>query len=62
MKAGIPLALQDLPGDLIWEILIHQEMALSWISTKEEYSNPVDLYTPSAAGGEWLQATESQQH
>ncbi|XP_057394297.1 myosin-13-like [Balaenoptera acutorostrata] len=36
MKEGTPLALQELPGNLVCEILIHQEMALSWNSTKEE--------------------------
>ena len=29
------LALRDLPRGLVWEILTHQEMALSWISTNK---------------------------
>ena len=34
MKEGI-LALRDLSRGLVWEILTHQEMALSWISTNK---------------------------
>ena len=34
MKEGI-LALRDLPRGLVWEILTHQEMAPSWISTNK---------------------------
>ena len=30
-----PLALWNLPRGLVWEILTHQEMALSWISTNK---------------------------
>lgn len=35
MSEGISMTLRDLPGDPGWEILIHQEVALSWISTKQ---------------------------
>ena len=35
MNEGVSMTLRDLPGDPVWEVLIHQEVALSWISTKK---------------------------
>ena len=46
MKEGI-LALRDLSRGLVWEILTHQEMALSWISTNKNIhakDKPAELY------------------
>ena len=51
------LALRDLPRSLVWEILTHQEMAPSWISTNK---NIHAKDKPAELCAHWSQETASR--